>query len=60
MPDAAFDVRDTQVLLPEDPVEAKRQLAIRLLEVMPAMGVELSLRLLIEVKGYWSIREMQG
>ena len=51
--------RDTQQLLPEDAIEAKRQLAIGLLERMPRLGVDLAFRLLLELKEYWSLREQQ-
>lgn len=52
--------RDTQRLLPEDAIEAKRQLAIGLLERMPRVGVDIAFRLLLELKEYWSVREAHG
>lgn len=49
--------RDTQPLLPDDAIEAKRALAIGLLERMPRLGVEISFRLLLELREYWMVRE---
>lgn len=52
--------RDTQQLLSDDAIEAKRQLAIGLLERMPRIGVDIAFRLLLEIKEYWSVREAHG
>ena len=51
---------DTQPLLPEDAIEAKRALMIGLVERMPRLGVDLAFKLLLEQKEYWSVRESQG